>query len=261
MLLKSVVIGHSMESVLYAFLNGYYHIQSTNFQPLFFEEAENFTLWGTNNKKHIWRKLKVCMGLLSLSIDYPEIKQIRIQENTVKLFDDSLLAEFEFERCFIYEPLNISHENRISKTNPDICKVIDDFKVTRLGRNLTHIDPVFTEDRLVSEIYFYNSKRVDGSKVVTDIATVSHLSREELYMFDCSDTMASFKLKKELNSLGYIGLKEKHKNKNGTDVYKKLKLNHIKRHVIVVDQNEYKNTKAVKFVNFSAKDLMDGQGT
>ena len=261
MLLKKVVIGYSLESAMYAFLNGYHHVQSTTFQPLFFEETSDLTLWGTNNRRQIWQKVKMCLGFLSLSLDYPDIKQIRIEGNTLKLFDDSLLAEYEFEECYIYEPLNISHENKVLETNPEVCKVVDDFTVVRLGRDLTHIDPARTEDQLLSEIYFYNSMRVDGSKVVTDIATVSYLSRDQLYSFDYSDTMASFKLKRDLNAMGYIGLKEKHKNKDGTDVWKKLRLSHLKRYVVALDKNRYEDTENVKFVNFTTKELFDGTAT
>jgi len=260
-LLGSVVVGHSMESALYAFLNGYYHIQSSDFQPLFFEETSDFRLWGSNNKKHIWQKVKTCMGLLSRSIDYPEVGQIRVSENTIKIFSDNLLAEYEFGECFIYEVLNVSHENEVAEIAPEIFKVVDDFTVSRLGRSLFHIDPIYTEDSLLSEVYFYNSMRVDGSKTVTDIATVSYLSKEQLYSFDYSDTIASFKLRSHLSSWGYLGLKDKGKYKNGSLIYKKPILDHIKRHTIPVDKNKYKDTKKVKFINFTTEELFHAPST
>ena len=263
MLLKGVVIGYSLESALYALINGHYHIQSYDFCPLFFEECNDFSLFGTKNKKQIWQRIKLYLGILSHGLDYPDVKQIRIQGNTIKIFDDNLLGEFEFEKCYIFETLNISHENDIIDTKQEIYKVIDDFKVTRLGRSTTHIDPVFTEDKLVSQAHFYNSLRVDGAKYVTDALTVSHLTRDQLYDFDYSDTMAGFKLKKTLNDLGYIGLKEKdkYKYKNGTDKYKKITLEHLKRYIIPLDQNTYKDNSKVKFINLSASDIFNGNST
>ena len=115
MLLENVVIGHSMESALFAYVNDFYHIQSSNFYPLFFDESRGFSLFGTSNKKQIWTKIKIMLGFLSLNIDYPEVKQIRIQDNTIKVFDDNLLIDFEFERCYIFDTMNISHENKILK--------------------------------------------------------------------------------------------------------------------------------------------------
>lgn len=258
MLLEKVVLGHSVESAMFAYLNGYYHIQTSSFYPLFFKEFQEFKLFGTRNKKQIWQKIKLHLGLLALGIDYAEVKQVRVTENNIKIFSDNLLAQFEFEQCFIFETLNIKHENALSGTHAEEYEVIDDFTIQRLGKQAKHINPVYTEDRLLSEIYFYNSLRVDGAKHITDIVTVSQLTRDQLYDFDYSDTIANFKLKSHLNSMGYIGLKEKGKYKNGTDIYKKLITSHLSRYVHPIDQNTYSNSKKVKFMNMSMQEIIDG---
>lgn len=257
MLLEEVVIGHSANSAAYAYLNGCYHIQSTGFQPLFFEEYKNFSLFGTKNKSQIWRKFKLWLGLLAKSLDYPSLERVRIQDNKIKLFDDNLLAEFEFEKCYIFESLNVSHENKLQETKPQIYKVIDDLSISRIGKQITHIDPVYTEDNLLRESYFYNSLRVDGAKFVTDAVTVSYLTRDQLYDFDYSDTMVNFKLKDQLRSLGHVGYKEKGKYKNGTDIYKKLSIKHIKRFVLEQDKNKYLDTQNIKFLSLDIQDIFD----
>ena len=257
MLLNKVVIGHSPESAAYAFLNECYHIQSTDFQPLFFEEYEKFSLFRVKNKSHIWRNLKLWLGLLARNLDYPSLERIRIQDNKIKLFDDNLLAEFEFEKCFIFESLNVAHESEIQETKPPVYKVIDDFIVSRIGKKTTHIAPIYTGDDLLREAYFYNSLRVDGAKFVTDAVTVSYLSHAQLYDFDYSDTMANFKLKSQLNALGYIGYKEKGKYKNGADIYKKLATKHVKRYVLEQDKNKYLDTQSVRFLAPSIQDIFN----
>jgi hypothetical protein len=260
-LLNKVVIGHSPESAAFAYLNDCYHIQSTDFQPLFFEEYPRFAFFGTKNKSQIWRKFKLWLGLLARNLDYPSLGRIRIQDNKIKLFDDNLLAEFEFEKCYIFESLNVTHENKIQETKPQIYKVVDDFIISRIGKEVTHISPVHTRDTLLRESYFYNSLRVDGAKFVTDAVTISYLTREQLYDFDYSDTMANFKLKSQLNSLGYIGRKEKGKYKNGTDIYKKLITRHIKRYVLEQDRNTYLDTQSVKFLTASMREMFDASST
>ena len=185
MLLTDVVIGHSMESVLFAYVNNFYHIQSSRFYPLFFDESRGFSLFGTSNKKEIWTKLKIMLGFLSLSIDYPEVKQIRIQDNKIKVFDDNLLIDFDFERCYIFNMTNVTHENKIDKVKIEKYQVIDDFKVSRFGHH-GPLDPIHFKDNFVSDVYFYNSMRVDGNKNVTDIAVVSTLTKEQLYDFEYS---------------------------------------------------------------------------
>ena len=254
MLLENVVIGYSVESALFAYFNGFYHIQTCDLNPLFFESYRNLYFLGSNNKKTIWQKVKLHLGLLALNIDYLNISQVRITGTTIKIFDDNLLGEFQFKRCFIFETLNVSHENDLIVAFPETYKVIDDFKVRRLGRQNSNINSFFLGDELVSEIYFYNSMRVDGAKYATDIITVSSLKKSQLYDFDYSDTMAKFKLKKYLESIGIIGLKEKNKYKNGKDIYKKLNLEHVKRHIIPVDNNKYKNSKQVKFMDLKLEE-------
>ena len=259
MLLENVVIGHSMESALFAYVNDFYHIQSSNFYPLFFDESRGFSLFGTSNKKQIWTKIKIMLGFLSLNIDYPEVKQIRIQDNTIKVFDDNLLIDFDFERCYIFDTMNISHENKILKAAKDKYQVIDDFKVSKLGHQ-GYMGPVFNKDNFVSEIHFYNSMRVDGNKNITDIATKSKLTKEQLYDFDYSDTMVMFKLKQTLNDIGIHGLIKKHKvNKDGTYQIDKLHLEHVKRYVNPIDNNKYQDSENVKFLSLSAKEILDGR--
>jgi hypothetical protein len=260
-LLNKVVIGHSPESAAFAYLNDCYHIQSTDFQPLFFEEYPDFTFFGTKNKSQIWRKFKLWLGLLARNLDYPSVERIRIQDNKIKLFDDNLLVELDFEKCYVFESLNVTHENKIQETKPQVYKVVDDFIISRIGKKVTHIDSVCTGDDLLRETHFYNSLRVDGAKFVTDAVTTSYLTREQLYDFDYSDTMANFKLKSQLNSLGYIGRKEKGKYKNGTDIYKKLITKHIKRYVIPEDAHIYKNTKNIKFMQMSIQEIFNASST
>jgi hypothetical protein len=100
-LLSNVVIGHSLESALFAYYNQYYFIPSDNFQPLFFEECLDFSLFGTNNKREIYDNVKDLLGFLSLNLDYPDLQQIRIQGDQIKLFNDNLLIDFQFEKCYI----------------------------------------------------------------------------------------------------------------------------------------------------------------
>ena len=255
------VTRHSVESALFAYVRGYYHIKTCTFNPLFFENFKDFTLFGTRNKKQVWQKVKLHLGLLSKTIDYREVRQVRISGSTIKIFGDSILGEYEFGRCFVFETLNVSHENGISSPGTETFKVIDDFTVKRIGKDLNSPDPVYTNDCLVSEIYFYNSLRVDGAKHVTDIVTVSELKKEQLYEFEFSDTMVSFKLRDALSKMGVKGIKERGKYKNGKNIYKKPVLEHIKRYVIPLDCNKYIDSNHVKFLQLSAKEIFFDRGT
>lgn len=258
MFLDNVVVGHSPESALYAYLKGYYHIQSAAHLPYFFEEYSDFSLFGTKNKKQIWQKLKILLGALAKTIDYTDLKQIRVQDDTISLFSGNLLARFRFGKCYIFETLNVNHENKISKHSEGSHLIIDDFTVSRMGKETVDVDPYRSKDNLLNQAYFYNSLRIDGAKWVTDIATVSFLSKEQLYDFDYSDTITLFKLRSLLDNLGFKGLREKGKYKNGEHIYKKPKLQHVKRHVTAIDKNTYENTESVRFLDLKMQEILDG---
>lgn len=258
MLLNNVVIGHSLESALFAYYNQFYFILSDNFQPLFFEECLDFSLFGTSNKREILSHTKDLLGFLSLNLEYPDLRQIRIKENKIKLFSDNLLFDFEFDMCYICNTLNVSHENAIVMAKPETYRVIDDFKVSRMGKEAVDVQSLYSEDKLLSEIHFYNSLRVDGSKYVTDIISVSNLSKQDLYDFEYSDTIATFKLRDCLKNIGYIGLKENFIYKSGKTKIKKVLLEHLKRYVLPIDNNQYRDSEIVKFINPQTKDFING---
>ena len=57
----------------------------------------------------------------------------------------------------------------------------------------------------VREIWFYSSDRIDGNTAVKDACIVSTLTEEELSIFDYSETMARFKMISEMESRGMKG--------------------------------------------------------
>ena len=120
------------------------------------------------------------------------------------------------------------------------------------------VKSIFSEDKLLSEIHFYNSLRVDGAKHVTDIVSVSKLEKQDLYDFEYSDTMATFKLKDCLKNIGYVGLKDNIIYKSGKPKMRKILLEHLKRYVLPVDNNKYEDSKTVKFINPQVKDFVNG---
>ena len=97
MLLENVVIGHSMESALFAYVNDFYHIQSSNFYPLFFDESRGFSLFGTSNKKQKNEVTRICeLWPKSDMAEYKKLK--RVHTDPVSLHKTSYSAEFEILR-------------------------------------------------------------------------------------------------------------------------------------------------------------------
>ena len=162
MLLRSVVIGHSAESAAFALVNGYYHIQTCQTRPFFFERYQNFSLFGTDHKKEIWCKIKSFLGLLSLNIDFDNIERVSITGNQLRISSDSLLSRYNFEKCFIFETDKVQHENKLKEAALEDYYVIDDFKANNLGKDTIEIDPIVNGENFISEIHFYNSMIIDS---------------------------------------------------------------------------------------------------
>ena len=258
MLLRNVVVGYSLESALFAYHNQFHYIDTDSFQPLFFEKSEGFSIFNLTSKKDICDTLKQLLGLLGLNLEFEDLQQVRIKEKTIKIFGTKLLAEYQFENCYIFERLNVKHENKIAKASEETYRVIDDFKVSRIGKSVVSIPPVTTEDSLLSYVCFYNSLRVPGSKYVTDAVAVSNLTKNELYDFDSSDTMAAFKLRHMLNQMGYHGLKDGQVYKSGKPKLKKIRVEHVARHVLPVDNNIYLDSGEVRFIKLEAQGYPNG---
>lgn len=258
MFLEKVVIGNSLGSINYAFHNEFYFIPSCSFRPFFFEVLDINSQFREIQEKQVFDEIKNTLSFLGMCLDFPTLQKIRISKNNIKIFDENLLASFKFGECFICDKSSVTFENEIHVAKPSTYLVVDDFKISRIGKNVEKIQKIETKDALVSKAYFYNSNRVDGARYITDAITVSNLTEKDLYEFDYSDTMAMFKLRNHLESMGYTGIREKTRYKNGNFKTKKIKLEHLHRQVFKQNNNVYFNTDLVKFINPGIKDFYNG---
>ena len=257
--LDKIVIGNCFESVFYAFTNDCYHTHTCNLRPLFFEEYEDFRMFGTSSRKELWLRFKYYNGLMAKNLDYKDLESIRIKDNSIKFFDSSLLDQYTFGQCVVFDTDKVVHENKIRKQNPETYMVLDDFTLSRISPGKVQETIFSTEDDFIRKAYFYNSGRVEGSKHPTDIVSISKLTKEQLYQFDFSDTMAKFKLASVLANNGYKGRYEKGKYKNGQRIYKKLEIKHINRFVFREDNNLYHSNKNVIISKIPLKKIIDGK--
>ena len=261
MLLDKVVIGSTLESILFAFSTGAHFLTSDPVQPFFFENLKTYKILGSSKKKEIYDKFQTFLGLTGKSLYYHNIKNIRIHKEKISVFGQSLLSEFKFNKCFICNPEKVSFENSIIKAGPTVFKVVDDFKVSRIPRGTDNIPSYASKEKFVSNVFFYNSLRVDGAKRVTDAIALSELTKEQLHDVEFSDTMVMFKLRKIMKEMGYEGLVENIKYKNGKNRIKKLILEHVQRIIVEIDNNKYQNSERVKFIKPTIKDFFDGYPT
>jgi hypothetical protein len=244
---ENIVVGSSLDALLYAFNNNY---------PVFFAEARrpfrfdyldqnvdlNFlkitrpghsltTFDGAKlvgqPRELLWERL---LFLLSLDGKVPLSNlchTLRYTGETMICSNEySKIAEVQFENCFYFGE-DKSEGLAIEKDVADPSYICYDWiAFNRGGKH--EIDYIKTNDRLVQEVWFYSSDRIDGATAVKDACVVSALTQCELRSFDYSETMARFKLVHEMESRGMKGLFNGH-GPNGKPKYYKFRTSSIAR--------------------------------
>ena len=220
---ENVVVGSCLNAALFAFNNNL---------PIFFAECRrpfrfdyfspeldlsalkiptcNKSLTTFEGKKKIgvpkeilWERL---LFLLALNGKMPLSNRC----NTMR-YDGSVLAcsteysklmDVRFENCFYFG------DRRCDKlvdfaAETDVVTIYDWIAFNRGGKH--DIDYIHTDDKFVSDIWYYSSDRIDGATPVKDVCAVSTLNTKELENFDYSETMARFKTVFEMEVRGMKG--------------------------------------------------------
>jgi len=233
----NVVLGSSLDAVLFAFNHGY---------PIFFAEPERpfrfdylhpkielaelkipnqqnslMTFEGQKlvgiPKELLWERM---LFLLSLDGKAPLAglcTNIRRHVNSFRCFNEySKIYDVYFDKLhdFTQKP----------KTKKYVC--YDWIAFNRGGKH--EIDLIETEDKFVKQIWFYPSDRICGNTKVKDACAVSFIEENRLEEFDLSETMARFKVVSEMEGRGMLGLFNGY-GPNGRPKHYKFKTSTISR--------------------------------
>tara|TARA_R110002110_G_scaffold3737_7_gene19348 strand:- start:1511 stop:2341 length:831 start_codon:yes stop_codon:yes gene_type:complete len=253
---RDIVLGSSLDAVLFAFNNKY---------PIFFAEIERpfrfdflppdldlsclkiaapgkslTTFEGEKKvgvtKEMLWERL---LFLLTLGGHAPTAnlcKSIRHNDDTITCFNEySKIAEVRYEKLydFTYQ----------TKSNSLIC--YDWVAFNSGGKH--EFDLIETEDDFVSKIWFYSSDRICGNTKVKDACAVSIINKDLIDDFDYSETMARFKVVKEMENRGMKGLLSSY-GPNGRPKHYKFKTSTIGR--------QKKNTQNKKTKNIPEQESL-----
>ena len=254
MLLKRLVIGSDIESILYAFLTDSYFLPTSS-GPIFYEKMHPRIL-GSERKDYTWSRLQAILALTGKLLNYQQIKSVRISEDDIKISSDEGFYKYKFEECNIFDTTGISVLNNIREHKESKFVVYDDFEISQLGGKHKYLEPKETDDDLASSIHFYISDRVDGADYITDCVSKSVLTRAQINEVEYSDSMARFAVIRHLTSIGIYG-NFMNLYKNGLPKYRKPKVVHKKRLVLEREQTTYENSERVKFLRLTIKEIFD----
>jgi len=247
------VIGSTVEAAYYALVNDYHFIPTRKTPPVFYRKL-SAPLYDTDSEPCTWNKINLSLGLASKRISFGDHANIRVAGNEIKIICDNITFRYEFEKMFIFDPTGVQVDTEIEKMYEKTFTILDDFELSNLGPKMQELPSLMESSALAKEMHFYCSDRVDGANFITDCVVESELTYQQLNSFDYSDSMARFVVERYLTSIGVNGIFMKYYD-NGQPKYRKPKVVHVKRMVFERDNNIYKDTDNVKFLNMSLKEI------
>jgi len=240
--MQRIVIGSSLESVLFASKNDCSLILNKVSLPEIFEQKE------TKDWNHL-------VFLLSMAGKIPfsdKVTSIRILEDEKKLkvyTKRERMVEVECEKVFVFDDENVEGLPLPKLTEKNPKKMILDWINVRAG--MTHeYHTIETGDDFVNEIVFYKSPRIDGDHDYKDLVAISYLTDEQIKDHSYSTLMTLYKTKDIMKQYGIKG------PRNGRDVsdpekykYYSIKLESDRRQIKKIHMDAYEDTDFLSFQN------------
>lgn len=232
-----IVIGSSLDAVVYAFNRRYplfyadiqrpfrFDFLSKEFDLSFLKipilENKINTFEGVRtlgvSKELLWERLLFLMSLDGLAPVANLCSNIRHADNKITCFNQySKIAEVRYNNLHDFTDKNLSK------------KVICHDWIAFNSGGKHDIDFIETKDDFVNNIWFYPSDRICGKTKVKDACAISIIDSDQLDNFDFSETMARFKVVKEMETRGMKGLLSSY-DANGRPKHYKFKTSTMSR--------------------------------
>jgi len=273
-----VVIGTSLNAVIYSFLNDLpllfndikkpsqvEYLNKTDV-PIIGElpSREIRTLDEVRpvgpSKLEVWNRLCFLMSLAGKIPFADKISSIRINEEEKELkviTNNSRSIIIHCHQVIIFDDKNIAGlPIPIRVTNDEDKRRVLDWISVRSGM-IHPYDRIETTSSFVNCIHFYPSDRIDGNHDRKDLVAVSYLTKEQLNNIEYSDLFVRYKVLDLMKKAGIRG------RRNGRDVnnpgkykYYAIKLEMNKREVDLVQKNLYNDTEFIKFMYDTDEDIL-----
>jgi hypothetical protein len=278
---KKIVIGCTLESLIYAYCNDLPLLYSVAKPPTyidFFNPQHNLTHLGIDNetmflptasepkavgrlKIDLWNHLIFFLGVAGNVAMSDKTSAIRFEENNILKVatHNSRLARFRFEELIVFDDdaiVGLPNKLKPLKQGEKKYKVVDWIDI-KSGMN-QQIDYFKTGDDFVNEIFLYPSDRIDGNNFnLKDAVAISYLTEDQLKEFEYSDTYVRFKTLKIFKDAGFKGLSNGRCTKNPEKTkYYSLKLETRKRELFSPRRNIFEDSENIKFNCQSLEDLL-----
>ena len=268
---EEIVIGGSLNALLYAWFTGATLLSVSSQMPLFFERFDpdvDLGCLGFENesilhatpqgekivgiqKEIVWRKIFFLLAMAGQAPIPDSAQSLRIEDDFVKITTShSRLARFKFKKLTIFDPAQAG--NSVSFGLKSRFKVLDWMWV---NTGMVHdLDYISDSDDLVSEIHFYKYKERAG-KVQKNLVSVSYLNREQIEDYEYSDTYAKFKTEHMMKEAGIKGRRNGYVK--GKPYHLNVKVTPEKRELISIDEVDLELDKNITVCSLTDEEILD----
>lgn len=237
--LENIVVGSSLEAILYAFYNKYKLIYTRLEKPDQFSKIEDYGL-GTDTSQ-AWSRHVFLLSLAGYVPFADKVKHIRyIDSKTIKVItEDESVSIITFDKLYIFDDHNFLDLPLSPATTSDRIKIIDWFYVER-GTIHDYNLIQNNNDFMNQVIFFRNNARKHWKR--KDVCVVSYCNKSELD--DTPEHIVRIKTEQLMRDLGI---------QTATEHRTHIKIDHQLREVRELGKNIYENFDNVRFMYDDAK--------
>jgi len=201
-----VVIGSDIDAVRFAYKNNYPIIKNRAPHHHSYEGVEV-----------IWAKMSYELFSKGLNPFLDKVIGVRVESNNIiRVTTEHNIFDIRYQNLYMYDDTNVF--GYALKRQLLCYRVIDWFDCRGLFD--LHFDHIMTDDKFVSIIKFFKSRRIDGNQKYLDLLCESFLTEKQLKNFEYGDTMARFKIEDLLGNKGYDQIKMSFWKRDVYPVYK-----------------------------------------
>ena len=231
--LENLVIGGDLESLEFAFREGYPIFYEELDAPLFLERTKEGVL-----KKDIMHNYAFILSLAGLNLSSRLNYEYRISKKTLTITGvTAWIKEYKFQNLFDFR-------NKFSQS--ETYKVVDYINIRSCGHH--DLREIKIKDDTIKEVIFYPSLRNNLSKnfdifrqsyetITKDAIVISHLKGRDIEKEENSHIYTRLRLKEIMKEAGIRGKKCGFYD-NGKQKYNPIKLEFEKREILKIEKNE-----------------------
>lgn len=221
---ENIVIGHTLPALVFSYINNYPIIinSSLNTSPFDYCPPElNLSAFGIFNemkqvnmpegtinrgvsKLDVEAAIVLHLSVAGSMLNSVPLTNIKVDDGSVECFSSARKYSFGFKKLHVFSCENLSGI-KIEKEDV-IYKVYDKINLKHFN-NHEEIGYIKGKDNFVKEVLIYPSQRNGAKKTDIDLLCKSYLTKDQINMFDFSDTMCRMKVGSLLKEKGLKGRK------------------------------------------------------